>query len=138
MGGDVEVFEIGALGEGGGGGALFSEDLLEDVRAVGDQAVDAHADLGADGLGIVGIPGDDAEAGGVEIGDRDGLVEDGPVIGREDGTDFDAVLLCVSPGRVHQLKVRVLLGWGLLGWAHGGEGGEQKCGERKAVRHGSG
>ena len=92
-GGDVEVFVRIA------GGAFFGEDLLQDVGAISDETVDAHADLGADGLGVVGVPGNDAEAGGVEIGDGDGLVEDGGVVWREDGADFDAVLAARGPRR---------------------------------------
>ena len=134
--GDVEVLEVLALRGGGGGGAFFPEDLLEDVGAIGDEAVDAHADLGADGLGVVGVPGDDAEAGGVEVGDGDGVVEDGGVVRREDGADFDAVLLRVGPGGVHELEERVLLGG--LCESHGDEGGEQECGEVCADQHGSG
>ena len=53
-------------------GFFFGEDLLEAVGIVGDDAVDAEIDEGADFFGVVGGPGDDAEAGFVELGDVDG------------------------------------------------------------------
>jgi hypothetical protein len=85
MGGDVEGAEVG------GGfwvcGFFFGEDLLEAIGVVGDDAVDAEVDEGADFFGVVGGPGDYLEAGFVEFGDVDGGIgaEDGGVDGGEGG-----------------------------------------------------
>ena len=61
MGGDDEGGEVG--GGFGVRGFFFGEDLLEAVGVVGDDAVDAEVDEGADLFGVVGGPGDDVEAG---------------------------------------------------------------------------
>ena len=68
-------------------GFFFGEDLLEEVGVVGDEAVDAEVDEGADLFGVVGGPGDDAEAGSVEFGYVDGGVgaEEGRVEGESVG-----------------------------------------------------
>ncbi len=80
MGGDDEGAEVG--GGFGVGGFFFGEDLLEAIGVVGDDAVDAEVDEGADFFGVVGGPGDDAEAGFVELGyvDRGIGAEDGGVV----------------------------------------------------------
>ena len=69
MGGDVEGAEVG--GGFGVRGFFFGEDLLEAVGIVGDDAVDAEVDEGADFFWVVGGPGDDFEAGLVECPRRD-------------------------------------------------------------------
>src|ERR1700758_3424621 len=85
MGGDDEGAEV----SGGFGvrGSFFGEDLLEAVGVVGDDAVDAEVDEGADFFRVVGGPRDDAEAGFLEFGYVDGGVgaEDGGVVGGESG-----------------------------------------------------
>ncbi len=66
-------------------GFFFSEDLLKAVRIVGDEAVDTEVDEGADFFRVVSGPGDDAEAGFLELGyvDRGVGPEYGGVDGRE-------------------------------------------------------
>jgi hypothetical protein len=85
MGRGDEGGEVG--GFGGVRSFLFGEDLLEAVRVVGDEAVDAEVDERADFFGVVGGPGDDTETGFVKFGHVDGGVgaKDGRVDGRERG-----------------------------------------------------
>ena len=66
MCGDGEAAEV--VGGFGVRGFFFGEDLLEAVGVVGDDAVDAEVDEGADFFGVVGGPGDDFEASLVELG----------------------------------------------------------------------
>ena len=101
---------------GGRGGALGGEGLLEEVGAVGDEAVGVEADDGAHGFGVVGGPGDDANAELLEGGYGNRSAEDGGVVGGEDRGE-GTVLAGVGGGGLHEGEVRV---WGLLG--HGGEG----------------
>jgi len=75
MAGNFEFFETAAEC-GGSGGALFGEDFLEEIGAVGDEAVDTETDDGAHLVRVVGGPGDDTDAGALESGDRDLSVED--------------------------------------------------------------
>ena len=70
MGGDDEGAEV--VGGFGMCGFFFGEDFLEAIGVVGDDAVDAEVDEGADFFGVVGGPRDDAEAGFVELGYVDG------------------------------------------------------------------
>src|SRR5712691_8237777 len=100
MGGDVEGGEVG--GGFGVRGFFFGEDLLEAVGVVGDDAVDAEVDEGSDFFGVVGGPGDDFEAGFMELGYVDGWVgaEESGVVGGERG------------------------GGGAVGFGVGGSGGE--------------
>ena len=90
-------------------GFFFGEDLLEEVGAVGDDAVDAEVDEGAHLCGVVGGPGDDLEAGFVELGYVDGGVgaDEGGVDGREDGS-LGAVGLGVGVGCGHESEEGVL------------------------------
>src|ERR1700728_487423 len=106
MGGDVEGAEVG--GVLGVGGFFFGDDLLEDVGVVGDDAVDAEGDEGAHLCGVVGGPGDDFEAGGVELGYVDGWVggEEGGVEGGERGSG-GAVGFGVGGGGGHEAEVWV-------------------------------
>ncbi len=133
VGGDVEGGEVGG-GFGVGGGFLL-EDGLEDVGAVGDDAVDAEVDEGAHFGGVVGGPGDDFESGGVELRDVDGRVgaEEGGVDRREDGSER-AVGLGVGVGgghegeeRVHRSRCRGLLGGGEAGSEYKRGEGDFRC-----------
>ena len=62
MGGAGEGGEVGGFGRVRGFAPLTGEDLLEAVGVVGDDAVDAEVDEGADFFGVVGGPGEDFEA----------------------------------------------------------------------------
>ena len=106
VGGDVEVVEISELGGVGGGGcAGFLQDGLEDVGAVGDDAIDVQREECAHRLGIVGGPGDDAEAGLLEFGDVDcgGRAEERGVLRGEHGGG-STVSLGVGAGGGHQAE----------------------------------
>ena len=82
VGGDVEAGEADALAGGNGAGAAgFGDDLLEEVGAIGDDAVDVEVDEPAHGCGVVGGPGDDADALLVQGFDGDAAVEDAMVDG---------------------------------------------------------
>ena len=94
FGAETAASAMGGAGEGGevGGfgrvrGFFFGEDLLEAVGVVGDDAVDAEVDEGADFFGVVGGPGEDFEAGFVELGyvDRSVGAEDSGVVRGERG-----------------------------------------------------
>ena len=117
MGGDDEGGEVG--GGFGVRGFFFGEDLLEAVGVVGDDAVDAEVDEGADFFGVVGGPGDDAEAGFVEFGYVDGGVgaEEGGVVGGERG-GVCAVGFGVGVGGGEECEEGVLHG-GLPAWRRG-------------------
>ena len=115
MGGDDEGAEI--IGCFGVCGFFLGEDLLEAVGVVGDDAVDAEVDEGAHPGGIVGGPGDDAEAGFVEIRyvDRGIGAEEGGVNGGEDGS-LRAVGFGVGVGGGEESEVGALA----IHWRHGG------------------
>src|SRR6266566_3773328 len=132
MGGDVEGAEVG----GGFGvcGFFFGEDLLEAVGVVGDDAVDAEVDEGAHFFGVVGGPGDDFEAGLVELGYVYGGVgaEESGVDGRERGGG-GVVGFGVGVGGGEECEVGILHG-GLLGV--GDAGGEEGCDEDSRLEGG--
>ena len=119
MGGDDEGAEV--VGGFGVRGFFFGDDFLEAVGVVGDDAVDAEVDEGADLFGVVGGPGHDAEAGFVELGYVDGGIgaEEGSVIGGEDGS-LRAVGFGVGVGGGEESEVGV-------GW-HGEEKGRYESG----------
>src|ERR1700761_6721727 len=96
-------------------GFFFGDNFLETVGVVGDDAVDTEIDEGADFFGVVGGPGNNAEAGLVELGYVDGGIgaEKGGVDGGEDGS-LRAVGFGVGVGGGEESEVGVL---GL----HGGE-----------------
>jgi hypothetical protein len=122
MTGNVEGVEVGGILRMRG--TLLLEDLLEDVGAVGDEAVDTLADEVADGGRIVGVPGIDAEAGFVERGDVElGVVTEEDFIFWREDRRLCAVGFGMGTGGGHEGDVRVGVG-------HGGLlGGEGACGE---------
>jgi len=124
VGGDVEVCEALALfGGEGAGTAGFVDDVVEEVGAVGDDAVDAEADEVAHFGGVVGGPGDDADALGVQCVDGNAAVKDEVVGGGEDGRGGGPVGVRVRAGLLHEAEVWVGCGGGLLrGERHGGKG----------------
>jgi hypothetical protein len=126
--GDIEGAEVG--GVGGVGCGFFFDDGAEEVGAVGDDAVNAKVDEGAHLFGVVGGPGDDLEAGFLELGDVNGRIgaEEGGVDGREDG-DGRAVGFCVVVGGGHEAEIGVGgHGGGLLGCGDAGDEGENSSG----------
>jgi hypothetical protein len=136
VGGDDEGAEVGELGGVvGRGGALFAEDVLEDVGVVRDDAVDAEGDEFAHLVGGVGGPGDDAKAGsvkGIDV-DRGCWAEEGGIERGEDGSDLHAVGEGVRTGGGHQGEEGIERGCerrGLLGH-HELRCEEESDGERK-------
>jgi hypothetical protein len=106
---------------------------MEEIWAVGDEVVNAGADRGAHLFGLIGGPGNDADAHGVELVDGDawgGVGEDGVVIGRED-RDGGVVLAGVGGTLGHEREPGVVGccgGRGLLGEEGAGEEGKRKSG----------
>ena len=136
-------------GETGGrlrrGGALFRQDLLQQIGTVGDEAIDAGADNRPHLFGVVGGPGDDLDACGLELGHWDlsrGVgIEDGGVYRCERG-DLRAVSFGVFGSLLHEtgervrgcrlgVALRFALVGGLRGERHGGDSYEERAEEKR-------
>ena len=131
MGGDVDLVEVFQPG-GVGVGAHILEDGLEDVGAIGDDAIDVQGKQCMHLVGIVDGPGDDLEASlvkrrDVHCGRR---AEHSRIDGGEDRRGFSAMGRGMAAGGDHQFEEAILRG--LLGDCKGGQ--KQAGGEYKAVR----
>ena len=89
-------------------GLLLRDDLLEDVRRVRDDAVDAEVDESADLCRVIRGPRNDSEACLVEFGyvDRGIGAENSCVVWREHGR-LGVVCLGVLVGSGHESEERV-------------------------------
>lgn len=115
--GSAMALNVEVRSHGGVCGAVFGESLLEEVWAVGDEAVDMKAEDLLHAGRVVGGPGYDRQAQRVDFGDVDLWVgEEGDVFGRE-SRELRMMSHSVGLGRGHEVREGV---------RHGSLGGKQR------------